>query len=155
MQARNAAIGKILLNEVPTLGSNFSALADPKGQLISATLGKYGNPWQSEEYQRAAAAVKTSIANVLYSLSGASSNPGEVEKQIEVLTPAFGDKPGVIADKLQRFKTYVRAISSEANDPALEKSVEDAISQMDAGAAPAQAGTKNKTSTGVEWNIEP
>ena len=136
-QARNGAISRILLNEVPTLGKTFQALADPKGQLLNALPGGVGNPWQSEEYQRAATAVKTSIANVLYSLSGASSNPGEVMKQIEVLTPAFGDKPGTITDKLNRFKTYVRSIATESNDPELQKSIEDALSQMDGGTAPA------------------
>lgn len=140
MQARNGAIGKILLNEVPTLGKTFGALADPKGQFLNAIPGGIGNAWQSEEYQRAASAVKTSVANVLYSLSGASSNPGEVLKQIEVLTPAFGDKPGTIADKLNRFKTYVRSVSSEANDPELTKSVEDALKQME---APADAPQKD------------
>lgn len=130
-QARNGAISQILLNEVPTLGKTFQALADPKGQLLNAIPAGLGNPWQSEEYQRAAASVKTSISNVLYSLSGASSNPGEVLKQIEVLTPSFGDKPGTITDKLNRFKTYVRSIASEANDPKLTSSVEAAIAQMD------------------------
>jgi muramidase (phage lysozyme) len=137
-QARNGAIGKILLGEVPTLGANFKALADPKGQLLNALPGGIGNAWQDPAYQRAANAVKASVSNVLYSLSGASSNPGEVLNQISILTPAFGDAPETINDKLQRFKTYVRAISSEANDPELTKSVETAISQMDMPAAPDQ-----------------
>jgi hypothetical protein len=138
-QARNGAIGRILLNEVPTLGANFKALSDPKGQFLNAIPGGMGNAWQSPEYQQAANAVKASVANVLYSLSGASSNPGEVMNQIGILTPAFGDAPATIDAKLQRFKTYVRAISSEANDPELSKSVEDAISKMDMPAAPNEA----------------
>lgn len=154
MQARNGAIGHILLNEVSTLGKTFGALADPKGQFLNAIPGGIGNAWQSEEYQRAAASVKTSIANVLYSLSGASSNPGEVVKQIEVLTPAFGDKPGTITDKLNRFKTYVRSVSSEANDPELTKMVNDALAQME-GTAGGGGGDKKKTSSGVEWSVEP
>jgi hypothetical protein len=169
MQARNGAIGHILLNEVPTLGKTFQALADPKGQFLSL-LGAAGNPWQSEDYQRAASSVAASVANVLYSLSGASSNPDEVRKQVDVLTPKFGDKPGTITDKLTRFKTYVRSIASEANDPQLKQDVEDAISQMDAPVAPDAGGvpgapkadavqsgarpraTNPKTGETVEWD---
>lgn len=151
-ESRNGAIGHILLNEVPTLGASFNALSDPKGQFLSL-FGAAGNPWQSEEYQRAAGAVKSSVTNVLYSLSGASSNPGEVLNQIDILTPKYGDKPGVLADKLNRFKTYVRSIASEANDPELKKSVDDALKQMDIPSP--DGGTKKKTSTGVEWSVSP
>jgi hypothetical protein len=148
MQARNGAIGHILLNEVPTLGKTFQALADPKGQFLSL-LGAAGNPWQSEDYQRAASSVAASVANVLYSLSGASSNPDEVRKQVDVLTPKFGDKPGTITDKLTRFKTYVRSIASEANDPQLKQDVEDAISQMDAPVAPDAGGVPGAPKAGA------
>ncbi len=147
MQARNGAIGHILLGEIPTLGANFKALTDPKGQLLSAVLPEgVANVWQTDEYQRASAAVKASVANVLYSLSGASSNPGEVLKQIDVLTPKFGDKPGVIADKLQRFKTYVKSIAGESNDSELVKMVDDAVAQMDANPEPGTTAP-----TGGDW----
>lgn len=129
-QARNHAIGSILLNEIPTVGANFTALADPKGQLLGALPGGIGNAWQDPKYQQAASAVSTSVSDILYSLSGASSNPGEVINQIKNLTPQFGDQPPVIADKLNRFKAYVRAIASEANDPGLVQQVETAIGTM-------------------------
>lgn len=151
-QARNHAIGSILLNEIPTVGANFTALADPKGQLLGALPGGIGNAWQDPKYQQAASAVSTSVSDILYSLSGASSNPGEVINQIKNLTPQFGDQPPVIADKLNRFKAYVRAIASEANDPGLVQQVETAISTM---TPPAAATSKTPIPGFANTFIEP
>lgn len=144
-EERYTAISTILLNEVPTLGANFKAMSDPSGQLLSKIPGGLGNMWQSEEYQRAASSVKTSISSILYALSGASSNPGEVINQISALTPEFGDKPGLVADKLQRFKVYVRSVATGSGDPKLKTMVEEAIGKMDTPAAPAADGWREIT----------
>lgn len=127
-QGRNSTITTVLLNELPNVNKNFAALADPKGQLLGM-LGPIGNPWQSSEYQRAASGVSTAVSDILYSLSGASSNPGEVINQIRNLTPQYGDKPEVVADKLNRFNVYVRAIAQQSGDPQLQAAVEKAITQ--------------------------
>lgn len=140
-QLRNSSIATVLASEIPKVGNNFSALTDPKGQLLSV-LGPAGNPWQSSEYQQAATALGSSVSQILYSLSGATANPGEVQKQIAFLTPAWGDKPAVIADKMDRFKTLVRAVANSSGDQEIIKSVEDAIANLGiggstgAGAAP-------------------
>ena len=149
MEARNKALATIALNEVPTVHANFSALSDPKGQLLSK-LGPLGNPWQSADYQQAANSLASTISTVLYSLSGASSNPGEVVKQIEILTPQLGDKPDVIADKLRRFDTYVTAIASESGDPELIAMAKKIVGDANAKSGSAASG---KTSTGVPWSV--
>jgi hypothetical protein len=146
-EERYSTISTVLLNEVPTLGANFKAMADPTSQLLSK-LGPLGNYWQSEEYQRAAYSVTTSVSNILYALSGSSSNPGEVIKQIGVLTPEFGDKPGAIADKLQRFKTYVRAVAASSGDPKIKQMVDDALTKMD---APSPNGAPAAQPSGDGW----
>jgi hypothetical protein len=126
---RNASIGRVLASEVPKVGNNFKALTDPKGQVL-AQFGALGNPWQSSEYQIAADGLKSSISQVLYSLSGATANPGEVINQIEVLSPKFGDKPATIAAKLDRFKTLVQSVAEASNDPEVKKMVDDAIAAL-------------------------
>jgi hypothetical protein len=126
---RNASIGRVLASEVPKVGNNFKALTDPKGQILSQ-FGALGNPWQSSEYQVAADGLKSSISQVLYSLSGATANPGEVLNQIEVLSPKFGDKPATIAAKLDRFKTLVQSVAAASNDPEVKKMVDDAIAAL-------------------------
>lgn len=118
-QQRNEMLGTVLTSDLPTINANFDALADPQGQLLGMIPGGLGNPWQSPEYQQAANAVSSSVANILYSVSGASANPGETANQIRNLTPAWGDKPATIADKKRRLNTFVNAVASASGNPEL------------------------------------
>lgn len=128
-QVRNTAIASVLASEVPKVGNNFRALTDPKGQVLSQ-LGALGNPWQSTEYQQAATALKSSISQILYSLSGATANDKEVDNQVNVLSPQWGDKPQQIADKLDRFKVLVRSVAAASGDAEAQKMVEEAIAAL-------------------------
>jgi len=118
-QQRNEMLGTVLTSDLKTINDSFDALADPGGQLLSMIPGGLGNAWQSEEYQQAANAVSSSVANILYSVSGASANPGETENQIRNLTPQLGDKPGTIADKKRRLNIFVSAVAAASGNPEL------------------------------------
>lgn len=118
-ELRNEMLGTVLTSDLQTINDSFDALSDPNGQLLSKLPGGIGNIWQSEEYQQAANAVSSSVANILYSVSGASANPGETENQIRNLTPQLGDKPGTIADKKRRLNTFVSAVAAASGNPEL------------------------------------
>lgn len=68
----------------------------------------------SAEYQQAQNSLKTIIASYLYSVSGATANPGEVETQAAILTPKIGEDPKSIAAKKDRVVQMVEAVRAAA-----------------------------------------
>jgi hypothetical protein len=69
-----------------------------------------GNYLTSPDYQRAANSVTTVVANYLYSVSGATANPGEVANQVAVLMPRPGDSAATIAAKKTRLSQMVDSV---------------------------------------------
>lgn len=69
----------------------------------------------SAEYQTAKNALRTIIQNYLYSVSGATATPQEVENQANILTPKLGESEQSVNDKKRRIAQMVEAIKGAAN----------------------------------------
>lgn len=131
-----------LIGDGKTPGT-FDALADPGNQVWNG-LG-VGNFLASPQYQQAQNSLKTIVASYLYSVSGATANPGEVQNQVDVLTPKPGESKESVAAKKQRLVQMVDAVKAAATGKPIN---------IDDPAATGQP-SGNTTSTGVQWSIEP
>lgn len=119
---RNQQLATVIEPEVQSLMGDgtkpgtFDALANGWDQARDAggdavrVLGQGPSP----AYQQAKNSLKTIIASYLYSVSGATANPGEVENQASVLTPRPGEDPNSIADKKRRIQVMVDAVRAAA-----------------------------------------
>lgn len=110
---RNGQLFSVAAPELGIVNETFSSLTDASNQIL-AKAGVPGNFVTSAPYQRAKGAISTIIATYLYSVSGATANPGEVANQTEILTPRLGEKPDAVADKLRRINTMVNSIKMGA-----------------------------------------
>lgn len=122
---------------------NFDALGD-LGNRIGDSVPMVGNYLTSESFQRGYNAVTTIIANYLYSVSGATANPGEVANQTRVLMPQPGEKPGSVADKRARIANmvesiHIRAANGIAPGQPLPQGIADPAAGDAAGASTAPA----------------
>lgn len=106
---------KSLLGDGTTPGT-FDALASgwdqakgmiPGGNMLGVTA-------TSPQYQQAQDSLKTIVASYLYSVSGATANPGEVANQVDILTPKPGDSPERVAAKKDRIVQMVKAVEAAA-----------------------------------------
>jgi hypothetical protein len=95
-----------------SLGNGWDVAKDATG--TAGRLVPFGLGTPSEDYLQAKNAVRTVIASYLYVASGATANPGEVDKQTEILTPQINDPPNVVADKKARLKTMADAVKALA-----------------------------------------
>lgn len=68
----------------------------------------------SAEYQQAQNSLKTIVASYLYSVSGATANPGEVQNQVDVLMPKLNEDPKTTAAKKARLIQMVEAVKAAA-----------------------------------------
>ena len=109
---RNQQLAKVIVPEMDTLAKNWQALSDVGNQAAGSSDLTAG--LSSPQYQQAKNSLKTIIASYLYSVSGATANPGEVENQAAILTPKFGESPESVADKLKRVQTMVQAVVDAA-----------------------------------------
>lgn len=119
---RNQQLASVIEPELNSLigdatkPGTFDALSNPNDQLRAmggdVALGVGQGP--SPEYQQARNSLTTIVASYLYSVSGATANPGEVEKQVEVLTPKFGESAASIAAKKARLQAMVEAVKAAA-----------------------------------------
>ncbi len=137
-QQRNQQLYTVVRPELETIEKNFPALSDPKNQAW-ASLPIGSDYMTTPEFQQARNSLKTIIASYLYSVSGATAAPQEVENQASVLTPKIGEAKASVNDKLARIRTMVNAIKNNRGD------IVD----------PSDGGAKKKTSTGIEWSVEP
>ncbi len=142
-QAKNSQLyersleqAKILLGDPETgQGGTYDALAGTGNQLARGALGVvtagFGNPnaVTSGEGQRAANALKDLAASYLYSVSGATANPGEVANLSDTLTPKLTDTKETLADKKARIRQMVDSIKLRAGPGAAQ-----------VGAAPGMGG---------------
>ncbi|RWE26637.1 MAG: hypothetical protein EOS41_05760 [Mesorhizobium sp.] len=140
-QQRDNKLYSVVAPELQIVEKNFSALSNPSDQALSAIPhgSDYGAEYlKSPEYQRASNSLRTIIASYLYSVSGATAAPAEVENQAAVLTPKPGEAKASLDDKLARIRQMV-----------------DAIKTGGSGAVPTGNGTRGTTSNGLKWSIEP
>ncbi|TJV21094.1 MAG: hypothetical protein E5Y04_28740 [Mesorhizobium sp.] len=135
-QQRNQQLYTVVKPEVERIDQTFGAMSDPSNQLWS-NLPVGADYATTQEYQQAANSLRTVVASYLYSVSGATATPGEVENLSATLIPRVGEKKPSIDDKLARIHTMVEAIKNNRGE------VQDE----------APAGSK-KTSTGIDWSIE-
>ncbi|MER8464164.1 phage tail tip lysozyme [Mesorhizobium sp. M1396] len=140
-QQRDAKLYDVVAPELKIVEDNFGALSNLSDQAISAVPygSNYGADYlKSPEYQRASNSLKTIIASYLYSVSGATAAPAEVENQASILTPKPGEAKESVDDKLARVRAMVDAIKNNR------------------GEAPAtSSGGAGTTSNGLKWSIEP
>ncbi|WP_164895566.1 hypothetical protein [Mesorhizobium sp. M7A.F.Ca.MR.176.00.0.0] len=142
-QQRDAKLYSVVAPELKIVEDNFGALSNLGDQALSAVPrgSDFGADYlKSPEYQRASNSLKTIIASYLYSVSGPTAAPAEVENQASILTPKPGEAKESVNDKLARVRAMVDAIRSSrggGDAPAAE---------------PTGAGT---TSNGLKWSIEP
>jgi hypothetical protein len=140
-QQRDAKLYSVVAPEMQIIEKNFNALSNLSDQALSAIPhgAEYGAEYlKSPDYQRASNSLRTIIASYLYSVSGATAAPAEVENQAAILTPKPGEAQASLDDKLARIRAMVDAIKN---------------SRGEAPAAP--AGNAGTTSNGLKWSIEP
>lgn len=143
---RNQQLATVITPELQSLIGNgqtpgtFDALADTGNQVWNGV--GLGNIATSPQYQQAQNSLKTIVASYLYSVSGATANPGEVQNQVDVLTPKPGESAQSIAAKKQRLISMVEAVKAAATGRPIN---------IDQPAG--QQG--NVTSNGVQWSVEP
>ena len=110
-QLRNRQLYSVVKPELKTVQDNFKALSVLGNQIAAGALPKSVASFATTaEYQRAQNALRTIIATYLYSTSGATANPGEVENQVSVLMPVAGESDASVQDKLKRIETMVESI---------------------------------------------
>lgn len=117
---RNQQLATVIVPELKSLVGDgqkpgtFDALANGWDQAKGMVPG-VGNFMTSPEYQQAQNSMRTIVASYLYSVSGATANPGEVENQVSVLTPRPGDNPQTVAAKKARLIEMVKAVVAAAS----------------------------------------
>ncbi|WP_181180372.1 hypothetical protein [Mesorhizobium sp. B1-1-7] len=142
-QQRDAKLYSVVAPELKIVEDNFSALSNLSDQALSAVPhgSDYGADYlKSPDYQRASNSLKTIIASYLYSVSGATAAPAEVENQASILTPRPGEAKASVDDKLARVRAMVDAIRN---------------SRGAGDAPPAEPTGTGTTSNGLKWSIEP
>lgn len=134
-QARYGMLSNALTTDLPAVLGGYDALANPKAQAL-AIGGKLTNWAQSADYQKASAALKASVGNIVYAISGANSTPQEQQRKIDEVTPQIGDKPATIAFKKQQLIAYVRGIAQASNDPEQKAKAEAVLQALTAAQSP-------------------
>lgn len=103
--------------ELPIAIKSYSSLTEASNQLATRLLPESVSGFAtSEGYQRAHNSVSKIVASYLYSVSGATANPGEVKTLTDGLMPKPGEKPLSLTDKRARLQTMVEAIKLRANE---------------------------------------
>lgn len=109
--AKNTQLYTRASQQLPIALQGFDALANTGNQIGASLIGTAAT---GPEYQRANAAVMDIAASYLYSVSGATANPGEVKNLAETITPKIGDRPQTVADKKARLQQMVDSIKIRA-----------------------------------------
>ena len=110
-QAKNRQLYERTTQQLPIVIKNFDALGNISDQLGAKT-GLA--PLTSKEYQSADAALKDIAASYLYSVSGATANPGEVANLTDTLRPRIGESAETKAEKKARLEQMVNSIRARA-----------------------------------------
>lgn len=130
-ERRNQSLYHVAAPDMKRALDNFSSLENVWHQAASKTL-----PWgldnaaTSPEFQRASNAMRNIIATYLYSTSGATANPGEVENNFNVLMPKPFEDPASVADKKARLQDMVEAIRLAGGESAARPPRSDATPEQ-------------------------
>lgn len=123
---RNKQLYSVVAPEAKNLETKFDALTSTLNQAgdylgRGGPLGGFGPDLSgfttSSDYQSAKNSLKVVVANYLYSVSGATATPGEVENQVSVLMPRPGEGEESLRQKKERIATMVNAIRDAAMVP--------------------------------------
>lgn len=144
-QRRNQQLYSVIQPELQTVEQTFDALGQLGNQAAGA-MGTPGNFVASPEYQMGRNSLQTIISSYLYSVSGATANPGEVATQTDMLLPKPGDSAGTLDLKKKRIQTMVRAVGIAAGAAA--------PAGFDGGAGGGGGGVSNRTSNGLSWSAQ-
>lgn len=145
-QRRNQQLYSVIQPELETVERTFDAMGEIGNQAAGA-MGTPGNFIASPEYQMGRNALQTVISSYLYSVSGATANPGEVATQTDMLLPKPGDSPQTLEMKKQRVRTMVRAVGIAAG------ATGSGGDQPAVGAGGAGGGGANRTANGLSWSV--
>jgi hypothetical protein len=114
---KNRQLLSVVSPQLTILDTTFADLAKPENQVGAGfTPDRYQNYAVTPGYQRGRDALRTIIASYLYSVSGATANPGEVETQTDILMPKLGEDKTTTADKKARIKLMADAIRIRAGE---------------------------------------
>lgn len=113
-EQRNQQLATVIEPELATVEQNWTALTDAGNQMKDAEIGgtRPGRALTSPEYQQAINSLSTIVASYLYSVSGATATDEEIRRQVDLLTPKLGESEQSVANKLERIKTYARAVTT-------------------------------------------
>jgi hypothetical protein len=131
-QQRMDLLGGQLVHDLPTVIQNYDIL----GSLTQKALGttKLTSWANSPEYKQANNALRASIGNIVYAVSGANSTAQEQQRKIDEVMPAVNDDPTTLMQKKQRLAVYVNQIAAASNDPDLKAQAEAILQQLTGGA---------------------
>lgn len=101
--------------QLPIVLSNFDSLAT-LGNQMAGKVPVVGNAMTSGPAQEATNALLDITASYLYSVSGATANPGEVANLARTVMPQIGDQPATLADKKARLQQMVDSIATRAGN---------------------------------------
>lgn len=119
LYARSKEQLKILVGDGKKDKGTFDQLAMTGNQIGSMVPGT--TYFTSTGYQRADGALKDIAASYLYSVSGATANPGEVANLADTVRPKPGDSAQTIADKKARVSQMVESIKMRATPQLLNQ----------------------------------
>lgn len=109
-QRKNAQLYQRTSQQLPILMQNFdelSKLANQAGNLLPDAISSFAT---SPGFQRANNALTDIASSYLYSVSGATANPGEVKNLATTLTPRPGESQASLDDKKARVQQMVESI---------------------------------------------
>ncbi len=130
-QRRNQQLYQVTQPELTIVEKNFDALTEI-GNQAGGTIPVVSNYFTSPEYQQAENSLRVIVANYLYSVSGATANPGEVANQVAVLTPRPGESKESIENKRARVRTMVESIKTGIGQPPQPQGAQPQVLRFDA-----------------------
>lgn len=116
-QQRAASLTHVVEPELKVIEDNWEQLKDGGNQSAASVDINGWKPLQgytSPGFQQAQNSLKTIISSYLYAISGATANPGEVQNNIDILTPKFGESQQSQNAKKDRVRQMVEAIKMQA-----------------------------------------
>jgi hypothetical protein len=111
-QARNSQLYSRAKEQLPIALEHWDALGSVQGGMSG--IPGVGNFLAGESYQRAIGSVRDIAASYLYSVSGATATPSEIQGTVERVMPRVTDTAKTKADKRQRLTEMVESIKTRA-----------------------------------------
>jgi hypothetical protein len=114
-QARANQLYTRAKEQLPIVLENFDALGTVRSAMAENLYG--GAAFASTEFQRADGALKDIAASYLYSVSGATATPSEIEGTVDRVRPKVTDSAATKADKKKRIRDMVESIKLRSSNP--------------------------------------